>query len=30
MYTRLSYRRSGVWSRYYADGEDALVLEKYL
>jgi ribosomal-protein-alanine N-acetyltransferase len=30
LYTRLGYRRSGVWSRYYSDGEDALVLEKYL
>ena len=30
LYERLSYRRAGVWSRYYADGEDALVLEKYL
>ncbi|OGO64163.1 MAG: hypothetical protein A2Z45_08015 [Chloroflexi bacterium RBG_19FT_COMBO_55_16] len=30
MYTRLGYKRSGVWSRYYSDGEDALVLEKYL
>ena len=30
LYTRLSYRRSGTWPRYYADGEEALVLEKYL
>ena len=30
MYTRLGYKRSGAWSRYYSDGEDALVLEKYL
>jgi len=30
LYTRLGYQRSGTWSRYYADGEDALVLEKYL
>ena len=30
LYMRLGYQRSGTWSRYYADGEDALVLEKYL
>ncbi|HLE51025.1 MAG TPA: GNAT family N-acetyltransferase [Anaerolineales bacterium] len=30
LYSRLGYQRSGVWSRYYSDGEDALVLEKYL
>lgn len=30
LYTRLGYQRWRVWSRYYADGEDALVLEKYL
>jgi ribosomal-protein-alanine N-acetyltransferase len=28
LYTRFGYVRHGVWSRYYADGEDALVLEK--
>ncbi len=28
LYTRFGYTRHGVWSRYYADGEDALVLEK--
>ena len=28
LYTRFGYVRHGVWPRYYADGEDALVLEK--
>ena len=28
LYTRFGFVRHGVWSRYYADGEDALVLEK--
>ena len=28
LYTRLGYTRYGTWPRYYADGEDALILEK--
>lgn len=28
LYTRLGYVRYGSWARYYADGEDALILEK--
>ncbi len=28
MYEQLGYHRYGSWSRYYSDGEDALVLEK--
>jgi ribosomal-protein-alanine N-acetyltransferase len=28
LYERLGYRRFGIWPRYYADGEDALVFEK--
>lgn len=30
LYTRFGYQQHGVWSRYYTDGEDALVLEKTL
>lgn len=30
LYNRLGYHRYGTWPRYYADGEDALVLEKNL
>lgn len=30
LYTQFGYQRHGVWSRYYSDGEDALVLEKIL
>jgi ribosomal protein S18 acetylase RimI-like enzyme len=30
LYSRLGYQRAGTWPRYYADGEDALVLEKDL
>ncbi len=28
LYRRAGYHQVGVWERYYADGEDALVLEK--
>ena len=28
LYSQLGYKQNGVWSRYYSDGEDALVLEK--
>ena len=30
LYDRLGYHRYGTWPHYYADGEDALVLEKNL
>ena len=30
VYQRLGYQRVGNWPGYYQDGEDALVLEKYL
>lgn len=30
LYLELGYQRAGVWSRYYHDGEDALVMEKQL
>ena len=30
VYNRLGYHRYGTWPHYYADGEDALVLEKNL
>jgi len=30
LYNRLGYHRYGSWPNYYADGEDALVLEKNL
>lgn len=30
LYDRLGYHRYGTWPHYYADGEDALVLEKTL
>jgi ribosomal-protein-alanine N-acetyltransferase len=30
LYSQLGYKQFGVWSRYYSDGEDALVLEKSL
>jgi ribosomal-protein-alanine N-acetyltransferase len=30
LYNRLGYHRYGTWPHYYADGEDALVLEKNL
>lgn len=30
LYQRLGYQRVGTWPGYYQDGEDALVLEKYL
>lgn len=30
LYNQLGYHRYGIWPRYYADGEDALVLEKNL
>lgn len=30
LYTQFGYQRHGVWSHYYSDGEDALVLEKIL
>jgi ribosomal-protein-alanine N-acetyltransferase len=28
LYSQFGYKQNGVWSRYYSDGEDALVLEK--
>ncbi len=30
LYSQFGYKQNGVWSRYYSDGEDALVLEKSL
>ena len=30
LYEERGYQRVGVWPNYYANGEDALVLEKYL
>ena len=30
LYNQLGYRRYGTWPHYYADGEDALILEKNL
>jgi ribosomal-protein-alanine N-acetyltransferase len=30
LYKNLGYTHAGVWSRYYQDGEDALILEKIL
>ncbi len=30
LYERCGYHRYEVWRRYYADGEDAIVYEKYL
>jgi ribosomal protein S18 acetylase RimI-like enzyme len=30
LYQQLGYQRVGAWPGYYQDGEDALVLEKYL
>lgn len=30
LYKRLGYREVGLWPAYYQDGEDALVMEKYL
>lgn len=30
LYQQLGYQRVGTWPGYYQDGEDALVLEKYL
>ncbi len=30
LYQRLGYSRVGIWSKYYQDGEDALVMEKSL
>jgi len=30
LYSQLGYKQHSVWSRYYSDGEDALVLEKML
>jgi ribosomal-protein-alanine N-acetyltransferase len=30
LYLELGYQRAGVWSGYYQDGEDALVMEKQL
>jgi len=30
LYSQLGYKQHGIWSRYYSDGEDALVLEKLL
>ncbi len=30
LYSQLGYKQHSVWSRYYSDGEDALVLEKSL
>ena len=28
LYEEFGYRRSGLWTRYYEDGEDALLMEK--
>jgi ribosomal-protein-alanine N-acetyltransferase len=30
LYSQFGYKQHSVWSRYYSDGEDALVLEKLL
>jgi ribosomal-protein-alanine N-acetyltransferase len=30
LYASVGYRQHNIWSRYYSDGEDALVLEKSL
>ena len=30
LYTSVGYQQYSIWSRYYSDGEDALVLEKSL
>jgi ribosomal protein S18 acetylase RimI-like enzyme len=30
LYQEVGYVRSGLWSRYYQDGEDAIVMEKQL
>ena len=30
LYSQFGYKQNGIWSRYYSDGEDALVLEKML
>ena len=30
LYSQLGYKQNGIWSHYYSDGEDALVLEKLL
>ena len=30
LYSQFGYKQNGIWSGYYSDGEDALVLEKSL
>ena len=30
LYTKLGYKRAGVWHRYYSGGEDGVVMEKVL
>jgi ribosomal-protein-alanine N-acetyltransferase len=30
LYRRFGYRRYDLWSRYYSDGEDAIVFEKHI